>query len=231
MRRSLFNMAIVASVLSSNLLPAQAQSRYSSMSSGRQMVDTQGTEPVTFHRSPLRYQLVDQRPIFTNCVRPEPQSPRVLFVPVSSGSLNSQTAPHACPSGLIPPGGLPTVAGPQSMRSSIPGIEPLDGLEQSRFDSKIPAGGFAPAQILPDGTSTNRLAGRVIPPGAALSRRAGTAGQTIAAQAPNTGRRAPAAATYPAASYPPISGSGNSSVRVSTDVSAVIRNRKLLQNH
>lgn len=83
----------------------------------------------------------------------------------------------------------------------------------ARFGSNIPAGGMAPAANLPNGTTTNRLSGRMHQP---------TQNQIASKTAPITRPSKPQAATY--APYDGSHGSLDSTRKTTTDVSGKIQN-------
>lgn len=171
-------------------------------------------EKVTFYRSPLRYQYVDDGPIISDHRTP-PQAAQMLQLPIAPLPEGAMMQP-----GSIPPGGIP-IPGNGVYRSSSPMITGLPSLPRVGFDTNIPARSPVVARNLPGGASTNLL-GRLYKPQQQSGARAQSARpMAIAAQ------HEPAVATYK------DNGGGSATqtgwMRVTTQVSAKIKPGDLLR--
>jgi len=176
-----------------------------------QLYKTGELQKATWHKSVPSYYVEDRTPKVTY---QKPAEPEPVFM-INTRLPKAKAAPVIV---------LPGPADSGSAGGGIaapPGYTVLDPnqLGPAKFGSNIPAAGIGPAQKLPDGVSTNRLAGKAWP-GAPKS----DAG-TVAAPA----RRLPAGNAVPSTlTYGPNAtgtGTGGSGISVKTKVDGQVMKR------
>jgi len=171
-------------------------------------------QKATWHKSVPEYYVEDRTPKVIYQTKPDPE-------PIYMIDTRLPQAKQA-PVLMLP--GAPQVGSAGGGVAAPPGFVVLEPnrLGPAKFGTNIPAAGLSPAQSLPDGVSTNRLAGKAWP-GAPKSE-AGT----VAAPA----RALPAGNAVPATmSYAPTrsgTGSASSAVNVKTSVDGKVVKRGTL---
>lgn len=180
------------------------------------MVDTKQLPPTTFHKSPIRAQIINESPIITNCVRPE-QKPMGIRI-IGTGQVEPTQIDANDGGGL------------DGMQVGTPGVSRSNpmvntaGIQPSTFSSNLSPGGpgIPGGRALQPGLTTNRLLGvtgrlKTAPRTQPVS--SGSAPQTMAIPTPTT------ASIY----QPYLTGNGSSAsgTRIKTSVNGTLRSHHL----
>ncbi|MCW5824054.1 MAG: hypothetical protein KIT34_14715 [Cyanobacteria bacterium TGS_CYA1] len=127
-------------------------------------------DKVQYYHAPREMQILDERP-FIKDFREAPSAPEMVPLPPGpKGAAGGYGGNGGGAAGDIPSGGgsAPMQMGGTgpAYRSGSPSSAGAMPLPKSGFgrETNIPAGGMAPKNALPDGTNTNRLAGRMMTP-------------------------------------------------------------------
>lgn len=197
-RYGLMLIALVAASLSST--PAFAQGGFQAHMKQNQL------DKARFYNSPRQVQILDERPIIKDFREAPAASPQIALPPGPQGGMGGYGGNGAGALGDVPSGGP---GGGNPIQLGGPGVQPYRTqnpnqpgglpLPKSGFmgPSNIPAGGIGPKQGLQDGTTTNRLMGKMMTPKQPISMGGGPSGALGRGGGPR--KVAPAAA--PAASY------------------------------
>jgi hypothetical protein len=181
-----------------------------------QLYKTGELQKATWHKSVPSYYVEDRTPKVKYQTKADPEPIYIIDTRLPQ--------PQPAPVVVLP--GAPQSGSAGGGVAVPPGFAVLDPnqLGQAKFGTNIPAAGLSPAQSLPDGVSTNRLAGKAWP-GAPKS---GAGIVAAPARALPAGNAVPATMTY----APTRSGTGSSSSAVSVKTSVdgqVVKRGQLLK--
>ncbi len=165
-------------------------------------------DKVHFYNAPREVQILDERPNIRDFREAPSSSPMIALPPGPMGGAGGYGGSGG--GALGEPGGMggdgaPIQLGPAPgqlpYRTPNPSSLPLPKTGFDRQPSNIPAGGMAPRNALPSGTTTNRLMGKMMPPKTPTGQSAGgPVGWGVTNRPKARGTVAPAAAPM-AASY------------------------------
>lgn len=116
-------------------------------------------EKVRWFNAPRQIDIIDDRPIVHDH-RTGPEAAESFDIPIAP--IPMQVA-QAGGNSSIPAGGIQVPGGGLPYRTNTPLLGGLPTLPKVAFDSNIPAHGLAQHSNLPGGTTTNRLAGKMLP--------------------------------------------------------------------
>lgn len=165
-------------------------------------VKTNATEKSSWHVAPREIQIIDDRPIIRD-FREAPAMPQQIQLPPApvgygggSGG-NGAGALAGGPGSTLPAGGMP-LGSNQGYRTPV---DPMGALPKTNGfggqGSNIPARGMGPRGLLPNGTSSQALNGKMLTPQKTQGSGAGPArGMAPSAGRTNGNYSGPAAATY-----------------------------------
>lgn len=190
--------------------------------SADQLYKTGELQKATWHKSVPSYYVEDRTPKVKYQTKPDPEP---LYV-IDTRLPQPKAAPIVVLPGASQGGGAGGVSGAGSGVAVPPGFTLLDPnqLAPAKFGTNIPAGGMGPAHNLPDGVSTNRLAGKAWP-GVPKS---GAGTVAAPARALPAGNAVPATMTY--APTRSGTGTGSSGMSVKTEVDGKVVKRGQLLN-
>lgn len=176
-------------------------------------------QKATWHKSVPEYYIEDRTPRVIRQSLPDPEP--VYLIP--TGLAPAKAAPVVV---LPVPDQADGAGGGIVVPSGYTVVDP-NHRAPARFGSNIPAQGMAPATTLPNGTTSNRLSGKMW--GAPKSTAGSPGAVVVPSRAMPAGGAAPKTAIYPAA--PPSGvGAGSASSMVKTSVNAELTGRyKLLK--
>ena len=136
-------------------------------------------EKARWHNAPRQFQIIDDRPIIKDFREAPAQSEMISLPPGPQGYGGGHRGGGSGAMGDSPMGGSGPISAP-----SAPGTMPYrtgDGgrqlpLPKSGFGrhTNIPARGMAPKNALPNGTTTNRLMGKMMAPKKVIGRSGGS---------------------------------------------------------
>ncbi len=214
-------------------LPAYAQHPNSK-------VKTNAIQKSGWYKHPREIHIIDERPVVRD-FREAPQEVGTLELPPGPVGFGGDSGGGGAgalggdPGSTLPASGLP-IGGPNQGYRGAPASDTT--LPKSGFgrDTNIPARGMGPRQALPDGTTTNRLMGKMLNqarPASAGGPLAGRRGQGLG-QGPGQNRASgrlapPAVSTYPG-DFGTGSGFGGSGSRTEASVTGKLIKRGSLLN-
>lgn len=179
-----------------------------------QNINTKAKEKVRWYNAPREIQIIDDRPIVKD-FREAPSAPQQIQLPpgpqayggVGGGGGGAMGGDDG---GTLPAGGMPlgNGGGPGYRTDSPSGPVGLPHADFGHAQTNIPARGLGPRTPLANGTTTNRLAGKMMPwsPGQGVNPNVAPAARRAAASPKYV---APAASYNPAGGYGPSVGGGN----------------------
>ncbi len=181
-------------------------------------------DKVQYYHSPREMQILDERP-FIKDFREAPSAPEMVPLPPGpKGSMGGYGGNGGGAAGDIPSGGgdggapVQMRGGGPAYRNGSPQSAGSLPLPKSGFgrDTNIPAGGMGPKVALPDGTNTNRLAGRMMTPKQQTGPAGVYASPARSMAAGNAAPKGPVAANY-GENYGAGNGYGSSAGGTRTD--------------
>jgi len=187
-----------------------ASPAHASNAQGGPRINSKALEKTTFYNAPREIQIIDDRPVVRDFREAPSQGSSIELPPGPQGSGGGAGGGGA---GSLDGGGGPASVPPGGMHlGPDPGYRTPNGssvpLAKSGFgrDTNIPARGMGPRGALPDGTSTNRLMGKMLNPSAVK----GVAAGPSRGMAPTAGR-SNGNSNVPVATYSGGYGSGSGS--------------------
>jgi hypothetical protein len=163
-------IAIVISGIAACLIGAPAKAQQYPQAANGPRIRKDAREKVDYYHAPREIQIIDDRPVVRDFREAPQQEEGIDLPPGPSGNGGGSGGPGG---GSMDGGGPSTIPSggmhlPGNGREPGYRTPPGEGvpLPKSGFgrDTNIPARGMGPRESLPDGTSTNRLMGKMMDP-------------------------------------------------------------------